>query len=294
MRQIYSRCILIFYGLILLSSFLIFSINYFVDQFPGNNYFPENALLIFLLLIFFNLGLRLCFEKNNKLCHMGLELLYFLCVMSAIALMTNAIQLTPFPVIDSHIVRFEERIHINMISIIKWADLYPQFKSLLWVIYNSLPNQMSIIPLLVILTGRFHLLREYYFFLLCTTLLGFLFYYFFPTTAPASIFDHSLFTSEQIATGLKFQQIHQHINPTNNAGGLIALPSFHVIWALLCVNLIREWLIPFILLSIINILLIASCILLGWHYCTDIIGSFVVLLISYCLLKQCKKTKALS
>jgi membrane-associated phospholipid phosphatase len=145
---------------------------------------------------------------------------------------------------------------------------------------------MCILPLFVIFTGRFYLIRKYYFYLLCTALIGFGFYYFFPTTAPASVFNHSLFFQEQIDTGLKFKQIHQFMSPTTNNGGLIALPSFHMIWAILCVNLIKKWTIPYVVLSIVNLLLISSCVLLGWHYITDIVGGLIVLLISYYLFKH--------
>lgn len=290
MRQIFARCSLFISGLILFFSICIFVTNSFYYQFPGNNYFPEHVTALALLLILLNIGLNLCFKKSSNFCRIGQELLYFFSVMVIIALATNAIQLTPFPVIDQHIITLEEKLHINMQVILNWTHNYPQFKNLLVIIYDTLPYQMSVLPLLVIITCRFHLIREYYFLLLCTTLLGFGFYYFFPTTAPASIINSPLFSVSQIATGLKFQQLHHYINPTTNDGGLIALPSFHVIWAVLCVMLLREWMIPCILLAIINLLLIASCVLLGWHYITDIVGSIVILLISYYFLKRCNNT----
>ncbi|HAT8115747.1 TPA: PAP2 family protein, partial [Legionella pneumophila] len=165
---------------------------------------------------------------------------------------------------------------------------YQHFKYLLAVIYDTLPYQMSIIPLCVIVSGRFYILKDYYFLLLCTTLMGFSYYYFFPTTAPASELQSSLFAPEQIATGLKFHQIHNHIQPTTIEGGLIALPSFHTIWAILCVYLIKDWFIPCLLLSIINVLLILSCVLLGWHYPIDILAAIILVGLSYYLLTVIK------
>lgn len=287
MRPISSRCFALLAGLILLLSVFIFLINNFIYHFSGNNFFPDNVPSLVLLLVLLNLGLRLCFDKKSNPCRIGQELLYFFSIMSLIAFATNAVQLTPFASIDQQIVTLEQQMHINMNAIVSWTNNHPQFKNLLGIIYDSLTYQMSIIPLIVIFTCRFHLLREYYFLLLCTALLGFGFYYFFPTLAPASVMDRSLFSAEQLATGLKFQQIHQYLDPTTNEGGLIALPSFHAIWAVLCVNLLREWVIPCVILAIINAFLIASCVLLGWHYCTDILGSVVVLFISYYLLKHC-------
>lgn len=207
--------------------------------------------------------------------------------MVIIAVATISVQLTPFPVIDQYIVRLEASVGINISSIVSWTNDHPLLKTWLGTIYDSLAYQMSIIPLLVLFSCRFHLLREYYFLLLSTVLIGFGFYYFFPTAAPASIFNHDLFESSQIATGLKFSELHRHIVPTTNEGGLIAFPSFHAIWAILCVNLLREWPIPCIILAVINTVLIAACVLLGWHYVTDIVGSLIVLFVSYFALKYC-------
>lgn len=281
MKQVPLRILNILGRLILLLSAVVFLINHFFYKYSGNNYFPQGVPGVALMLIFLNLGLIFCFEKGSKYRQIGEELIHFFCVMSVIAIATNAIQLTPFPTIDHLIVKLEEYFNIHIPLILEWTNNHPKFKYILAISYDSLTNQMTFLPLLIIFSCRFHLIREYYFYLLITTLIGFSFYYFFPTTAPASVINSSLFSSEQIDTGLKFNQIHHFINPTTLEGGLIALPSFHTIWAILCVNLIKEWPIPCFLLLLNNFLLIASCILLGWHYCSDIFLGLIILLMAY-------------
>ncbi len=288
MNQVSSRSIIFLSGLVLVLSSIALLINHFFYKYPGNNYFPEGIPFLALVLILLNVGLVLYYPNDNKIRQIGRELIYFFSIMSFIAIATNAVQLTPFPIIDPFIVMLEEKMNIRMELILAWTHNHPQFKYFLGIIYDSLPYQMSILPLVIIATCRFYLIREYYFYLLCTALIGFAFYYFFPTMAPASITNSPFFSPEQIDTGLKFRQIHHYINPTTNEGGLIALPSFHAIWAILCVNLLREWPIPCILLFIVNLFLIASCVLLGWHYLIDILGGFIVLYISYCFLKCCR------
>ncbi|STY29199.1 Uncharacterised protein [Legionella wadsworthii] len=284
MRQVSTGTILFLSSIVMALAFAIFGINYFFYKYPGNNYFPDNIPFLVSVLILLNSGLHLYFPKENQLKKIGRELIYFFSIMCIIAFATNAVQLTPFPIIDPYLVLLEEKMKINMVSILAWTHNHPHFKYILSFIYDSLTYQMSILPLIVILFGKFHLIREFYFYLLCTVLIGFGFYYFFPTIAPASIIHSPYFLSEQMDTGLKFNQIHHHMIPTTNEGGLIALPSFHTIWAVLCVNLVREWPIICMLLLLNNILLIASCVLLGWHYVIDIIGGFIVLSISYFLL----------
>ncbi len=278
-------------GLILFLSIIAFLVNHFIYQFPGNNFFPEDMPLLTSIILLINLGLILLFGKKSRASYAGLELFYFFVVMSIVALATNAVQLTPFPTIDKGIISFEEFFGIHMSSIMTWTNEHSNFKILLGIIYDSLPYQMSILPLIIIAAGRFYLIKEYYFLLLFTTLLGFSFYYFFPTTAPASMINSPFFSPAQIATGLKFNQIHHHITPTTNEGGLIALPSFHTIWALLGVYLLKEWTVPCVLLLIINCFLIASCVLLGWHYVIDIIAAIILVAISYYFLTFYKARK---
>ncbi len=288
MQSLSLRCISLLSGLILVLSFSALTLNYFVYQFPGNNYFPENVFTPLIILVLINLGLILSFGSNSKSSRIGREMLYFFGVMSLIALATNAVQLTPFFPIDKYILTFENGLNIDLVSILKWTTQHPHFKVLLISVYDSLPYQMSFIPLFIIALGRIQLIREYYFLLLSTVLIGFLIYYFFPTTAPASNMNSPLFAANQIATGLKFNQIHSHIIPTTNEGGLIALPSFHVIWAILCVYLLKQWKIPCILLGLINSLLILSCVLLGWHYPVDVLAGVVIFGICYYLMGLCK------
>jgi len=280
----------IFSALIVTLSFFSLLINHFFFQYPGNNYFPDNTLYIGLTLLLFYFGASLLFTETNRVKLIAKELLYLYGVMCMLALATNAIQLTPFHPIDAYIIAFEAEWHIHVGDMLTWTHQHPSIYNLLGRSYDSLSNQMCIIPLLLILSGRFHLLREYYFLLLFTALLGFTFYYFFPTTAPASMIQNPLFNEAQLATGLKFNQIQAHIQPQTMEGGMIALPSFHTVWALLCLYLLKEWPIVWFIVLPINILLIVACVLLGWHYPTDIVAGIVLTLVAYMLLRWCKQT----
>jgi membrane-associated phospholipid phosphatase len=274
-------------GLMVILSLAAFLINYLVYHYSGNDFFPEKVYLLALTILLIHAGLVLLFGANSKAVDFGVELLCFFCIMWVITLATNAIQLTPFSPIDKHILSVERYCHINSMAIVAWAQQHPFLQKILGFSYDTLPLQMSCLPLLLLIMRRFERLREYYFLLLCTALIGFAIYYFFPTTAPASMLQSDLFTEEQRATGLKFYQIHRHLTPTTNEGGLIAFPSFHTIWALLCVYLLREWKLICALLFIFNLGIICSCVVLGWHYVADVVAAFVVLAVSYYLNRRC-------
>lgn len=289
MRTKLDGWLLVLSGLIVFFATAALLVNSFIYNYPGNNYFPPNTVQIGLPLVLFYIGLIQLFGKDKHITQIGLELIYFFLIMSLIALATNAVQLTPFTPIDQHIVAFEHYFHIDISVMLEWTNRHPTIHLILGFIYDSISNQMSAIPLLIIAMGRFQLIREYYFLLLTTTLLGFGFYYFFPTTAPASVIASPLFTPYQLATGLKFKEIHNHISPSTIEGGLIALPSFHCIWGLYCVYLLKEWPIFCFILLLANIILCASCVLLGWHYPIDVMAGVLLALLCYWLLLLCKK-----
>lgn len=273
--------------LILVSSaaFLINSLTY---KYPGNNYFPSGSVHAAIVLVLMYVGCCLQYGKNSQPTQILTSLLCFYSLMALIALATTAAQYTPYPTIDKHIIALEQTLHFNLSDLINWTHQHPLFKTILTIAYDSLSLQMAILPLMMIFMRRKYELNEYYILLLTTTFMGFVFYYFFPTTAPASIIQSDFFSASQLATSLKFSQLHQHIQPSTLEGGLIGLPSFHVIWAWLCLNLLRGWPLGFLLLLPINCLVVLSCVLLGWHFPTDLFGSLIVLLFAhgFCILQR--------
>ena len=276
-----NRWILFFAGTLLLLSISLFVVNQWGNHYTGNNYFPPHSFFMAfnLLLIYLGLILQCGLQHRLTICVKEIGCLFLITALLALA--TNAIQYTPFPTIDASIVAFENRLHIDLNAVLTWTHHKPIFKTILWILYDTLPYQMLCFPLLLIATNRIDTLREYYFLLLCSAMIGFSFYYLFPTTAPASLLSSDYFSAEQYATGLKFKEIHEHTQPSTQAGGLIAMPSFHVIWAWFCLYLLRSWPLAFKIMLPLNLLLMSACVLLGWHYVMDLIGGIMVICISH-------------
>jgi membrane-associated phospholipid phosphatase len=153
--------------------------------------------------------------------------------------------------------------------------------------YDSLWFELTLIPLALIAMHRQDLLRELYSFVLISCIIGFTWYYLFPTTAPASAFGGEAFMPQQHATGIKFYEIHHYISPSTDDGGLISFPSFHVIFAWSMVYVMRGWKKLCWLLSFWNLGITISCVVLGWHYLIDIIGSAGVMMMSFGLERLC-------
>lgn len=267
-------------------SVVVLIFNILIYQFPGINYLQHNfeSILIFLfiniVLLFRILGIQIITKKIIQ------EYLLFILVSVLIVFGANAIQYTPFNPIDASILALEKKLHIDSLASIIWTHQHPEIYQYLQHIYNLLTLEMIIFPIYVLTIKKYDYLHDYFFLLLTAACIGFIFYYFFPTTGPASHFPSSYFSIDQLATGVKFDQIHHYQQPTTQSGGLIAMPSFHVIWAWLIVYLIRFKPLYCIPTAIINIFLTGACVLLGWHYYLDIVGSLIVLLISFLIYKR--------
>ncbi|MCC5793007.1 MAG: phosphatase PAP2 family protein [Legionellaceae bacterium] len=298
------RLFIIVIGSVLLLAAVCSLVNRLVYQFPGNHYIPDNYFLSAIVLVLSYIGSRILFGARTRWASISLQLLMFFLVMSSLAFITNSIQYTPYPPIDTEIIALETAMGIHLPDLMDWIQQYPGIKWLMAYSYDSLALQMALLPLLLIVTNQpsvnqnEHRLCVYYILMLWTVFVGFAFYYFFPTTAPASNMLSPWFMQSQYDTGIKFTQIRQYIAPTTMDGGMIALPSFHSIWAILCVYLIWPWPWARMLLIINNGILLLACVFLGWHYPLDILASIIILLFSlllfYPLIQRSAPTRLLS
>jgi len=265
----------------LILSAICFAINFFYTHYYGVVYLPHQVCYAALVLIFVHQGFSVLYGRNSQPAIIVREIFYFFLLMLIIAVASNAVQFTPFPRIDEWIFRTEVSWNIQIKHMIAWTHSLPIFNQILTTSYSFLPYQMAYFPLLIIAMRRFDIMREYYFLMLFGLVVGYSLYYFFPTTGPASIIESPYFTPSQYATGLKYTQIHQHLRPTTMDGGMIAFPSFHVIWGWYSLYILRGMPLVFIFMLPIYILLVVSCVLLGWHYPLDILGGFVIIGLSH-------------
>lgn len=286
------RLIAILASLSFLLSVIVIVVNQNLFHFPGNNYYPDGSLRVGITLILMYIAAYVQFGAQSNYCKIMMYILAFYGVLALIVLNTYAVQYTPFKPIDHLILKYEP---IKLLPLVTWSHQHLFFGRLLAHIYNSLNTEIVVIPLILILLRKQDYFFEYLILMLSSAILGYGFYYFYPSTAPASIIHSDYFTASQIATGLKFYEIHHHIQPSTSEGGLVALPSFHVIWAWLTLYAIRSIRPLYFILLPYNALIAVSCVSLGWHYFGDIFGSMLVLILVHglCVMhgtatKRCK------
>lgn len=275
---------------ILFNASVMLVYNYQVTQFPGNQYFDASFFTSIIMLSLLYLGSLLLFDKpyiHTVIKQLGI---YF-SLISLISFYTTAIQYTPFPPIDGALLGLDKKIGIHLDKVHLFLFENPTLKWLLLISYASIHIQLIAIPILLILLQDNQAFSKFCFLLTTTAFIGFTFYYFFPTLAPASQINSPFFTQEQYATSIKFFELHTYIPPSTPAGGMIAMPSFHVIWGCICQYSIKKHLLIFKLMLPINCLLIFSCFALGWHYYCDLIGSLIVLTPPFLFIKESGRSK---
>lgn len=259
---------------------LIYSlINHWTYQYPGFNYLPMRWIILspFVLGLFWVAVYAQ--DKTPRLALFTLIYTVYFFVFVAFAVMVNGLQYTPFHPIDATLLRWDQKMGFDTVALMRWTAMHPVIKKTFESTYEFLNFEIILIPLLLpwIFSKErvFQLLKM----MVIAFLIGTTIYYFFPTAAPVSVLHSAYFLDSEQATALKFYQIHHYLPVTTGDGGLIAFPSFHVIWAILLCYALRGKKILFYPALAINFILILSTLFLGWHYLIDVIAGLLLSLL---------------
>ncbi len=268
-------------GLILGLSSLVFYINHYYWHYAWISYFWSGMPFLFFILLLC-VGGGVCFlgaksKITQVFCYIGL----YSCITLLVMYATTAVQLTPFSTIDEQLLWADLKLHYNTVMILEMLAHSPLITKALHFGYSFVLFELLFLPILLIIFQQFYNIKKYFFYILATTLIGYIIYYIWPTAAPASMLYSPHFIEAQHNTGIKFYQVHHYIYPESFEGGMISMPSFHMIWAILCqqsvwnIRWLRYTLLPF------NILVICAALFLGWHYFVDFLGSLFVVFIAW-------------
>lgn len=270
-------------------SLCIYLTNKLFFKFNGIEYIPfKQILLSYFYLLLINVGMYFAMRPDNWLQGFIRRFNLVYIVVGITVTYTSAIQLTPFPIIDKYLLSADQWFFVDMGEVLKLVHSHYYFQLSLTYAYQLLTPELFATLLLAALFADKKSQSELFFLLLSGTFIGFTFYYFFPSTAPATLIDSPHFLPEQHQTHIKFDLIHSGLpSPINFEGGLIAMPSYHCIWILICQYYLMRWKWLGYLILPFNAWLIASCFLLGWHYFVDILISITIVL---SLLHLTKKT----
>ena len=206
--------------------------------------------------------------------------------------MLNGVQYTPFPTVDIFLGAADQALNIKETLLMNWTYAHPVLLMTLKMAYNSLIFQWLLMPLILFLLRK---KRQFHFYLvtsLVAYLIGAAIYYFFPSIGPASIYTDSYFTRAQLDTVVNFKEIHQYLMVTTFDGGMIAFPSFHVLWSVITIYTLRKTSAVFFApVLVLNAIATAATLFLGWNYAIDIFAGIFVGLVAIYLAERLIQSK---
>ena len=263
-----NACLFIF-----LASIIVLFLNHFIYHYQGLNYINENALSLLNEAILFKIAAKI-FEPFKRLENLINDFIKLFGCFVLLMIATTAVQYTPFHLIDDFLFRHEK---LPLLSLIDWTKNKLKLFNIIAWIYNSLIQGLYILPLLFTLLRQSKKVNNFCHYMVFTGIFGFGFYFFFPSCGPVHLYDKTHFLAAQVNNYQKYYDIHHHLIPSQMNGGMIACPSFHVIWAWACVRFFisNRILFPFALTWFLMIC--ASTILLGWHYSIDVLSAILII-----------------
>lgn len=275
---------------LILSGLICILLNAITFRYSGNPYLSNHwAWLVPLLLVIIFLASYQLKKRPNWAFLLKSYSLYLLGFF-AFLVMLDGVQLTPFPAVDNFLGAADHALKVNENALIDWSYTHPLLLNILKLAYHSIVAQWLVTPLLLFLMRE----KDQFYVYLITSLLAYLIgaaiYYFFPTVGPASIFTDPHFSRAQIDSVLSFKEIHHYLMVTTMDGGMIAFPSFHVLWSVITIytlyTLRQSHRFIFSLSLVLNLTAIAATLLLGWNYAVDIICGILVALLAIYLAKR--------
>jgi membrane-associated phospholipid phosphatase len=199
-----------------------------------------------------------------------------LLVMTLTVMMDTAVQLTPFPPIDSWILHIDQAMGYSTPAVLNWTEAHPWWRDVFNIAYHALDVQLAVVPLLLALLMERRMVGVLLNGVMFGSVIGFTIYYFWPTPGPAAVVQDPGFTTEQLDLATQFKELQSHEPLTSAVPGLVSFPSFHVFWAIVIMFCFwpRKWLfVPFLVL---NSTVIVSTLALGWHFLFDVFGGAVL------------------
>lgn len=195
-------------------------------------------------------------------------------------LLCMSIQFTPFQNLDAWFYQMDRHLGYNIIVVMDAVAKTHGIKYMSLLIYKGLTWELFLFPLLLALLNERQKLEIFFISALLSVLIGSTIYYFFPSTDPSSVLHSPYFLSRQLLVVQQFDALHHYHNVAHADAGLIGFPSFHTIWAILITYPFIHRKILLYPIAMLNLLVIASTLTLGWHFLVDDLAGIMIAIFS--------------
>lgn len=254
----------------LLTAAALLAVNASCFHYTGISYFPRECWWLAFFAVDFAIFGHLARQRSPYASFIAINLAFYALTAAVMGVLTTGIQYSPFTRIDPALARWDARLGWDTVAVLHWVAQRPTLRAFLDLCYNSTELQLVLAPFVAALAHDKRRLRVFIYGIVYSSFAGSLIYYFFPSSGPAGLFQSLDFLTVQRLTHLKFEQVHNFQPVTTLLGGLIAFPSFHVTWSVLVAYAAQPRKYIFLMFLVLNVLVISSTVLLGWHYLVDV------------------------
>ena len=256
--------------LVLALTAAMLGVNAAAFHFTGISYFPRLATPLICVALQFAYFDRIYLFISPRAGFIVKNCALYALTGVVLTLFITGLQFTPFPSIDPALRRWDQLLHFDTVALLAWTAAHPGLRAFLKVCYVSTDVQIVFAPLVAGFAFDRRRLRTYLYACVYSTLAGGLFYYFFPSSGPGGVYRSPFFSPVQLYTSLKFYRVHHFQDVPSMLGGMIAFPSFHVSIAALTTYAALPSRRLFWAVAALNVLVVASTLLLGWHFLVDV------------------------
>ena len=257
-------------GAALLIAAVLLTVNSLYFRYTGISYFPRECWWLAFVALDFAVFGHLVRHRSPYASFVAVNMAFYALTAAVMGVLTTGIQYSPFPRIDHALARWDAFLGWDTVAVLRWVAERPRLRTFLGWCYNSTELQLVLTPFVAAYAHDKKTLRAFLYGTVYASIVGSLIYYFFPSSGPAGVFESPDFLNVQRLTHLKYEQVHHFRPVTTLLGGLIAFPSFHVAWSVLATYAAKPRKYIFLALVVLNAVVIASTVLLGWHYLVDV------------------------
>ncbi|MFM0557311.1 phosphatase PAP2 family protein [Paraburkholderia sediminicola] len=196
----------------------------------------------------------------------------FICFSMTAADFSYLVVSTNAPLVDDKLAAFDRMLGFDWPAMFEWVQHRNSLNTIFGFAYSGVTVQIAVVTVYLAFTKRFEQLAEFNLILVITSVVTIGLSGFFPAEGPFKYYAAVTQTDASMLSD--FEPTRQGVLRTLDfvtAQGLVSMPSFHAIMALLLIYGLRGTRI-WILMLMLNVLVLLSTPTRGGHYLVDLIA----------------------
>lgn len=218
------------------------------------------------------------FRQNAQIAHFCQAIAFSVLFAKSGAVLSYLAVSTNLPLVDSTLAVMDKRLGFDWLSYYRWVGAHAHYHRVIQFAYASMVNQIWVVVAYLSFTGRFARLRAFLELSSSTLLVAVFVSIFVPAASAAKYFQAQ---THVVASGFsQFEPLRAGTLKTidlNAMQGLVSMPSFHTIMAILFCWAVRRTPGAFVLIPL-NVALVLATPTEGGHYLVDVIAGGCVAL----------------